>query len=164
MPGRGVLLTVDSKTLATIRKIEDPQERYEWCEENLVDPAGSDSCVETDKAWDAIHRCLGNGELIYEAENYPLDHAILGGEILCDDAGLLLIYKTPEQVKDVARALATYTMDQLREAYFNLDPNDYTYRIGEEDWGYTADWFSGVPGLYARAAAANMGVIFSVEY
>lgn len=155
---------MDAKALAAIRKIRKKTTRFDWCEENVIEPAGTDASVETDKAWDAIHRCLGNGELIYEAENYPLDHAILGGEILCDDQGLLLIYKTPEQVKDVAKALATYTMDKMRKAYFKLDPEDYKYEIGEEDWAYTKDWFSGMPGFYGRAAAANMGVIFSVDY
>ena len=33
---------------------------------------------ETDKAWDAIHRCLSDGTLVWDAGRWPLRGAILG--------------------------------------------------------------------------------------
>ena len=37
---------------------------------------------ETDKAWDAIHRCLSDGSLNPGAGSYPLNRTILGGSHL----------------------------------------------------------------------------------
>lgn len=55
----------DSKVMELIEQIEEA-----W-EEPFV--------VETDKAWDAIHRCLTDGSLLYESGEYPLNHCICGG-------------------------------------------------------------------------------------
>lgn len=41
--------------------------------------------VDTDKAWDTIHRCLTDGTLEPEGGEYPLSYAILGGRHLHDE-------------------------------------------------------------------------------
>ena len=44
-----------------------------------------DLTVDTDKEWDAIHRCLGDGTLDPDGPPYPLSHVILGGRDMHDD-------------------------------------------------------------------------------
>ena len=38
--------------------------------------------VESDKAWDAMHRTLSDGERTRDGSEYPLNDVVLGGEVL----------------------------------------------------------------------------------
>jgi hypothetical protein len=38
--------------------------------------------AESDKAWNAIHGCLMDGNLLYEGGQYPLNHCICGSQQL----------------------------------------------------------------------------------
>ena len=80
----------EEELMAQIERIEEAWERQ--------------FLVESDKAWDAIHRCLTDGSLLYDSGEYPLNHVICGGRQLDagDDYTISLV--NPEQVKDVARA------------------------------------------------------------
>ena len=62
---------------------------------------------ETDKAWDAMHRCLTDGSLLYVSGEYPLNHCICGGRQLFRGRNYTVSYVSAPQVKDVASALAT---------------------------------------------------------
>ena len=55
---------------------------------------------ETDKAWDAIHRCLTGGKL--EWGDTPYHKCILGSDNLYDGDDYLMNYLDPEDVKAVA--------------------------------------------------------------
>ena len=61
--------------------------------------------VESDKAWDAIHRCLTDGSLLYVGGEYPLNHCICGGRQLHRGRDYTVSFVTEQQVKDVAEAL-----------------------------------------------------------
>jgi hypothetical protein len=37
-----------------------------------------DNLAESDKAWDAMHRCLADGQLDHGNGTYPLNHCVLG--------------------------------------------------------------------------------------
>jgi hypothetical protein len=54
---------------------------------------------QTDKAWDAIHRCLGDGTL--QNGEGPLSLCILGGEQLHNDSSYIVSLLAPEQVKSL---------------------------------------------------------------
>src|SRR5215207_6233537 len=56
----------------------------------------------TDKAWDALHRCLTNGHPGLENGSYPLNAVIPGGEQLHDGNEYIVSYLTAVQVRDVA--------------------------------------------------------------
>jgi hypothetical protein len=60
---------------------------------------------ETDKAWNAIHRCLTDGSLLYVSGEYPLNHCICGGRQLFRGRDYTVSYVSSSQVKDVAKAL-----------------------------------------------------------
>lgn len=120
--------------------------------------------AESDKAWDAIHRCLTDGDLLYDNGEYPLSHVICGGQQLSEDENYTISFVTIEQVKDVARALISVTKPWLREEYFSLLKEDeYAAEIGDEDFEYTWDWFENVHALYQKAASAGRAVVFTVD-
>src|SRR5262245_39793149 len=61
--------------------------------------------VQSDQAWDAMHRALSNGTLFYDEGEYPLNRTVLGGKHLDDGEDYVIAYIAPNEVKDVAAAL-----------------------------------------------------------
>ena len=163
MAGRGVHFALTPLELARLLKAPDDAALMQliggietaWDTENLA---------ESDKAWDAIHRCLTDGTLLYDSGTYPLNHVICGGRALHkgDDYTIMLV--TPPQVVDVAAAIAPLPETWMRERYFSLiKPADYEFELGEDDFAYVWEWFCGVRTLYQTAAAAGRAVIFTVD-
>ncbi|MEV6561494.1 YfbM family protein [Nocardia sp. NPDC051756] len=132
----------------------------EEIEEELSDEADH---VDSDKAWDAIHRCLSDGTLEPGGGTYPLSHAVLGGTRLDAGEDYFVSYLTAEQVSDVARALVRLDELSFRERFFELDPGDYDGPHDAEDFAYTWSNFVDIRTFFARAAQKGRPVIFTVD-
>ena len=117
---------------------------------------------QTDKAWDAIHRCLTYGRLGFDAHS-PAHRCILGGRQMCSRDDQIVSYVTREEVAEIAAAIAPVDEDTLRSRYFRISEADYGVLVTEEDFGYTWEWFDQLKDFYARAAAAGRPVVFSVD-
>lgn len=140
----------DRKVLEVIEAIEEAWEEPFVCE--------------TDKAWDAIHRCLTDGTLLYVSGEYPLNHVICGGRQLCRGRDYTVSYVSASQVKDVAKALPKVTKRWMRQRYDKLDPEEYDeVEIGDEDFDYTWENFLDLRQFFKKAAAAGRAVIFTVD-
>ena len=123
---------------------------------------------ETDKAWDAIHRCLtgdhtDGGELDPTAGHKPLNLLILGGRLMHEGDDYTINLITPAQVRRLAPALAKITKKWMRGRFFQLDEKDCHYSIDEDQFDYTWGWFKGLPAFFARAAREGRSVIFTVD-
>jgi hypothetical protein len=134
---------------------EDIEERY------LADPGNY--AAESDKSWDAMHRALADGRLSWEGGSYPLNHAVLAGELLYSANDYIMSLKTPSQVKEVAIALANMTEVDFRARYNAIPVKDYGQTLSEEDFGYTWEWFQGVRKLFQRAAKEDRYVLFTAD-
>ena len=119
--------------------------------------------VQSDKAWDAMHRCLSNGTLFHDEGEYPLNRTVLGGKHLYDGEDYVVSYVAPNEVKDVAAALAPITEEEFRKRYEAIDPDEYDGEHGPEDFQYTWDCFRDVRELYKKAAGAGRSVVFTVD-
>ena len=119
--------------------------------------------VQSDKAWDAMHRSLSNGTLYYDEGEYPLNRTVLGGKHLYDGDDYVVSYVEPKEVKDVAAALAPITQADFRKRYDAIDPDEYEGPHGEEDFGATWEAFVAVRELFKRAADAGRSVVFTVD-
>ena len=122
------LLSIDDEDELVDFIVEDLEERY------LTDDRWS---YQSDKAWDAIHRCLGDGTLLYETGPHPLTYAVLGGRSL--DAGedyTACLVEAPN-VRETSRALARVTREWLRRRYDTLGDSDYGQPLSDEDFDYT---------------------------
>lgn len=144
----------DKKVLAFVEAIEG-----RW---------DQDWVFETDKAWDALHRCLTDGALNHDNGEEPLKRCFLGGVQLHSGAGYIVSVATAKQVREIATALATFDKRKMRRAYRRIDPDDYwstmkLARISDEDFEYVWSQFKGLPQFFARAAAARRDVIFTVD-
>jgi hypothetical protein len=139
----------DRKLMGLVEEIEEAWERPFVCE--------------TDKAWDAIHRCLTDGSLLYVSGEYPLNHCICGGRQLLRGREYTVSYVSAPQVKEVASALTKITRAWMRKRYDQLDPEEYDeVELGNEDFEYTWENFLDVRRFYKKAAEAGRAVIFTV--
>lgn len=132
---------------------EDIEERWEK-DEGFV--------CETDKAWDAILRCLTDGRLEFANGAEPLRLCILGGEQLHSGDDYIVSLVPHAKLRPVADALAKVTPEFMGERYSEL-PEDYGIQKSQEDCQYTWDWFSDLPAFFDRAEKAGRHVIFSVD-
>jgi len=119
--------------------------------------------AESDKAWDAMHRILTDGELSLDNGTYPLNHVILGGEFLYGSDDYIMSLKKPQQVTDIAEALAKFSESEFRARYFEIDEEDYEAEVSEDDYEYTRSWFLNVLDLYQRAAGTGRSVLFTAD-
>jgi len=121
---------------------------------------------ELDKAWDGIHRALTDGELAWDNGEYPLNHAILGGQQLHEGDDYIITFVQPAQVADVAKALQGLSDLEFRKRYFKINRDNYGFapdQLSDEDFDYVAGWFEELKSFYAKAAAANRAVLFTVD-
>src|SRR6516165_1028870 len=155
MSARGVHFAVtpaQEKALLTAKSDRKLMELVEGIEEAWEEPF----VCETDKAWDAIHRCLTDGTLLYVSGEYPLNHCICGGRQLFRGRDYTVSYVAASQVKDVAAALAKVTRNWMRNRYDQLDPEDCDeVEMGDEDFEYTWENFLEVRQFYKKAAKAD---------
>ncbi|HLY09601.1 MAG TPA: YfbM family protein [Planctomycetota bacterium] len=145
-----LLAAADNDAVMTI--IEEIEEK--WDEAWLV---------KTDRFWDALHRCLSNGTLFYDEGEYPLNRAVLGGKHLYDGDEYVVSYVAPNEVTDVAAALAPIAESDLRARYDAIDPDDYDGELGPNDFNATWDHFLAVREFYKKASAGGRAVVFTVD-
>jgi hypothetical protein len=125
--------------------------------------------IETDKGWDAIHRCLTGdntprGRLNPRKGSYPLKLCIIGGKQLYRGSDYTIALVRPDQVPKVASALVTVDEAWLRERFFALDERACGYPISEDVFSYVCSCFRGVPELFARAGKEGRAVVFTVGH
>jgi hypothetical protein len=101
--------------------------------EGIEDGGSSPLHCDTDKAWDALHRCLTDGKLEYTNGTFPLRAAVLGGRQLVGDADYTVSYVSATEAREVAEALAEIQEDWLRQRYATLADTDYVGPHDEDD-------------------------------
>ena len=107
---------------------------------------------ETDKAWDAIHRCLTDGTLNYD--NTPLHKCILGFDnLLYEGDDYIINYLSADEVKEVAEAIKDFDKTWMRQRYFAI-PADYAVPLSEEDFEYTWGWFVPLRAFFQKGGSA----------
>lgn len=160
----GVSFAISPRQSSELLALEDDAARMEWLEALEEDEAATDS-LDFDKAWDPLHRCLGDGSLVVINDG-PLGvpHAVFGSRALMEDedspvfAGLL----PADDVPAVAGALADVDRDWLLEGYKRLDPADHGGELGNEDFEYVAGALADLQAFLARAAQGGSAVVFTV--
>jgi hypothetical protein len=162
----GLHLALDATTVQKLKSFPSEEERLDYLQEELEEEyfgSRKEWLAETDKAWDAIHRTLTDGELAWDNGAYPLNHAILGGELLYTSDDYIMSLKTPAEVLDIAAALRPLSEEDFRKAYFHIDPGSYGFPVSEEDFKYTWSWFQSLRDFYYRTAEAGLYVLFTAD-
>ena len=162
----GVHFSLSTDEVQQLRSVEDESERVEYLHEVIEEEYFSNQPerkAESDKAWDAMHRALADGQLSWDGGAYPLNHVVLGGELLYTESDFIMVLKSPQQVRDVAAELPSITEDDFRRRYLAIDAASYGFPLTDEDFGYTWDWFQGVREFWLRAAAEGRYVLFTAD-
>lgn len=162
----GVHFALTQPEVELLRSFEDEKDRLDHLKEVIEEQyfkQEPDFLAETDKSWDALHRCLSDGELMRDGGDYPLNHVVMGGEPLYFADDYIISLKSREQVQEISKALEQITEEELRRRYFKINSKTYPTPLSEEDFGYTWGWFEGVRELYKRAATANRYVLFTAD-
>src|SRR5262249_44837646 len=111
---------------------------------------------------DPIHRCLTDGELHYGRS--PLHRCVLGTKNWLGESNWhFLNYVTPEDVQRVMAALERVDQPFLRRNYEKIDPVAYTWKKGDEDFGFVWAFFKGVRRFCQRGAWEARAVLFSCD-
>jgi hypothetical protein len=115
---------------------------------------------ETDKAWDAIHRCLTNGRLSFRPSN-TLAKCILGGMSL-QRGERIVSYLSADEVKEVASEITVIGKEWMRQRYYAIPAGDYGMPLTEVDFEYTWSWFESVKAFFNKASSDGRSVLFVV--
>lgn len=161
----GVHFAISEQEVAQLRSLKKEQARADYVTEVIEEEYFSEHpewTVESDKSWDAMHRTLSDGQLNWNGGQYPLNHAVLAGELLSSDDHILSL-KTPQQVHDIAGALSAISEDEFRRRYFAIDAKSYGVPLSDEEFRSTWAWFQDVRDVYTRASKENRFVLFSAD-
>lgn len=163
----GVHFALTDEDAAKLRALATDEERLAFVTEDIEEryfEGGKTYVAESDKAWDAMHRALADGELTWDGGTYPLNHTVLGGERLYSGDDYIMILKTPAQVRDVANALDTLTEQDLRRRYDAIDEASYDGDKNDDDFAYTWEWLQSVRTLFRKAAQEGRHVPFTADH
>lgn len=162
----GVHFSLSAEEIETLRAIEIESDRLRHLQEVIEEvyfEKHPQRFVQSDKAWDAMHRALADGELTWAGGKYPLNYVILGGERLNTLPDYIMVLKTPQQVRDVATALPAITAEEFRSRYFAIKASTYPQPLSEEDLGYSWANFEDVRTFWLRAAEEGRRVLFTAD-
>jgi hypothetical protein len=160
---RGVLFAIAAEDRDALIGGGDDDAVTEYVSEVIEERWEDEFVAETDKAWDAIHRCLTDGTLGFDNGSFPLNRCILGGRLLTSGEDYLAILTDAPDVPAVSSALDGVSQEWFTAAYERIDRGSYGPEHGPDDLTYTWDWFQGVRDLWRRAAASGRAVIFTVD-
>lgn len=164
MTGLGVHFAIGEETVARLLGADDDAAVIAIVdaieEDEDTDPA---YVFATDKAWDALHRCLTDGTLEIGTGTFPLSHAVLGGVQLCEDSDYLVSLIRADQVSAIADALSLLDEAALRRRYDGFEFPDYAGVRGDDDFAYTWGNIDGIADFFQAAARDGRAVIFTVE-
>jgi hypothetical protein len=142
--------------------VGDDDAVLEFIQEDIEERWDEDWLQETDKAWDAIHRCLTDGSLSFDAIT-PRHKCILGGRQMYSGDDYIISFLTSDEVREVAQAIAPFGEAELRDRYFKIDEEDYGVPVSDQDFEYTWGWFEPLKAFFVKAADAGRPVVFSVD-
>ncbi len=163
MPCRGVFFAITPEQAAEFQKSAGDDDHLMELVEAIEKDWDEAHLAECDKAWDAMHRALTDGELQYGNGAYPLNHCVLSPRQLYRGDDYIVSLVTPEEVRDVAPALQELTKEWFDGRYRTVVPADYAREYGDDDREYTWSWFEAVRDLYSAAAREGRAVVFTVD-
>lgn len=124
---------------------------------------------ETDKAWDAMHRCLTDGTLVCKGKSV-LEKCVLGGKQLYQGSEYIISFLTPVKVNEISKALKPIEQTWFREKFTGLkrkflwfDLTEYEGPLDEDDFEYTWSYFNETREFFEKASRAGRAVVFTVD-
>ena len=169
MPCRGVYFALTEDDVKKLMAADGHAAVKEIIQEHIEERWDENWLQETDKAWDAMHRCLTDGTLVCKGKTV-LEKCVLGGKQLHQGSEYIISFLTPVEVNEVSETLKPIEQAWFREKYFGLrkrflwfDLTEYDGPIDEDDFEYTWSYFEQTRKLFEKASRAGRAVIFTVD-
>src|SRR5436190_6223577 len=124
----GVHFALIESEVTKLKSFPDDAERLDYLQCEIEETYFSDHeefTAQSDKAWDAMHRSLSDGQLSYDEGPHPLRLAVIGGEPIYAERDYIMSLKTPKEVAEVASALARISKEEFRKKYEAMDAKAY---------------------------------------
>jgi hypothetical protein len=164
MACRGVHFALTPDQEAKLRSLGDDEDgAIEFIKEEVETTWDTEWLFESDKSWDAIHRCLTDGNLELENGSPPLNLVIFGGEQFCSSGDYYICLVAKSKVPAVATALSLFSRAQFEKAYASLANTNYDGPHDDDDREYTWENIQGLKPFFEKAAAAGRSVVFTVD-
>ena len=165
MACRGVFFALTPTQTDHLMALDSDEKRLDYLQLEIEQAWDEEHLLQTDKAWEAIHRCLADGSMTVAPSASPLGKLILGGtQLYSDPERYILNLIESSELPEISAALKAVTKEWLKSRYDQLKTTDYPQEfISEQDWEYTWDWFSGIPEFVARTAHEGRSLIFTVD-
>jgi hypothetical protein len=164
--GRGYHIALGREHAKRLFSLKEDQAVLGFLEELKASPEMKKSgrLLDSGVAWDALHRCLTEGELDPAAGEFPLNHAILGGKQLHQGTDYAAVLIRPDMTRFIADALTEIDETEFRQKFFGLNRDSYKHPIGEKQ--FTQLWIALQDlQVFFEAAADNMeAVVFTAKY
>ena len=162
----GVLFSLEDSEVVRLKAFDSDESRLEYLQEEIEEKyfeSFPSRIAELDKSWDALHRSLTDGRLLYDNGEFPDSHVVLGGEILYTSGDYIMTLKSPTEVSQIANRLNQLSEASFRDKYFKLDVEAYGFPVTEEDFQYTWEWLEGSLAFWTQAAQEGRHVLFTVD-
>ena len=162
----GVAFALTAEQTEELLALSDDELRDSWLQDLEVDVDDS-AWFQYDKAWDELHRCLGDGELVIQ-EAPPLAHAVFGSQPLMrdEDSATFAGYLPAADVPTVAARLRDVDRSWLRARFDALGRTDYAAYGGPlDDALFEHVWacLERLREFYARLVEGQAALVFSVD-
>lgn len=163
MACRGVHFALtDEQRSQLLAIVESQGDVIGYIQEDIEEQWDTEWLCETDKAWDAIHRCLTDGTLSGD-DSTPFYWCVLNGAQMYVGDDYIVSFVDVPNVKQVSDAIASLNESEFRTRYNAIDEQDYGMPLSDEDFEYTWSYFNALRDFYARAANSSRSVLFSVD-
>jgi len=170
MACRGVYFALVEEDLRKLRALNGDEAVLSFVQGEIEERWDVEWLQEVDKAWDAIHRCLGDGSLRCK-QPAPLAKFVLCGERLYQKSDYIISLLQPSEVEEVHAASRTVTKEWFRKRYFELGKksfwkfsiDSYAGPINEDDLEYSWSYFEQARELFGKATAGRRAMIFTVD-
>lgn len=159
MVGRAVHFAVTEFELARLLKAAGDDAAVRAIVEALEDEWERDWLVETDKAWEPIHRSLTGGTFLYG--DSVAHRCVLGDGGIHEGDAFIIVPLRPREVAEVAAFIGSIDEAALRRGYAEIDAAEYLEWC-DEDFQYAWENFVDLRAFFVKAAAHGRATVFSV--
>ena len=165
MVGRGFHIALSREHAKRLFGQKDDENLRKFLDELITSPEMKKTgrLFDSGCTWDAMHRCLTEGELDPAGGEFPLNHAVLGGKQLHQGNDYVAALIRPDMTTFIAEALGDVKEEDLRKSFFGLPAS---YQQPKDEKSFMAIWLAlqNLKDFYDAASESLEAVVFTAKY
>lgn len=113
------------------------------------------------RTWDAIHRCLTEGELDPAGGDFPMNHVILGGKVIHNGDDYIAVVIRPDMLTFITEALHDLKEPEFRAKFFALGAKGYDQPLTDKEYALVWNALQEINGFFAYCEEERVAVLFT---